>query len=246
MICGTNAFSAEGTSVVELLVNPISDICEFGSSPSGTITAVWSNGETEDVTSKASTSVSTITMDTTEIIYSFRGKSVTQTVSNIKKTMFPGNVPVLKDGNNNGSYTISDSEYFVKVNQASTVENSPILSLSMDLTNYSTMRITSQRLHAWNNTWVGYWLLSEANWKSGSNVGLPSAYLNNGANKSKCAVFYQMSTGGTAYHVTETLDYDISSLNGIYYLDIGTRTSSDNQDKREAIMRIYEILLLRD
>lgn len=159
------------------------------------------------------------------------------------KMIFPGSNPVLKVGVNNGSYSITDSEYYVKVNQASTAENSPILSLKMDVTKYNVLRITSKRQHAWNYTWVGYWLLSEANWKSGSNVGLPSSYLNNGANKSKCSMFAQWNTGG-AYNVTATIDYDISALTGIYYLDIGTRTSSDNQDKREAIMRIYNVELL--
>lgn len=160
------------------------------------------------------------------------------------KTIFPGSTPVLKVGVNNGSYTIKDSEYLVKVNQASRVENSPILSLKMDVTKYNVLRITSKHQHAWNYTWAGYWLLSEANWKSGSNVGLPSSYLNNGANKSKCSMFAQWSTGG-AYDTRQTIDYDISNLSGIYYLDIGTQTSSDNQDTREAIMRIYNVELIK-
>lgn len=246
MICGTNALAMEAIKVTDLLVSPTSDVYELGSVPSGVITAVFSDGSVEDVSSKISTDISVITIDTTAILYSFKGASVSQTVSNVKKTVFPGSIPVLKGGSNNGSYTISDSEYFVKVNQASTNETSPILSLAIDATDFSKITINAKRMHAWNWTNVGYWLLSAANWKSGTNYGVPSTYLASGVNRSKCAFIYEKTTGGTSYNVTESLDYDISSLTGTYYLDIGTYAHSDNQDKREAIVRVYSVELFRD
>ena len=83
MICGTNALAMEAIKVTDLLVSPTSDIYELGSVPSGIITAVFSDGSVEDVSSKVSTDISAITIDTTAILYSFKGASVSQTFSNV-------------------------------------------------------------------------------------------------------------------------------------------------------------------
>lgn len=157
------------------------------------------------------------------------------------KVVFPNTNPVLK-AQPSGTYGIETTRYWCRSQGRNS--NSPILSMHMDLTKYKTLSVTSQVIQAWNHTYTGYWLLSEANWKSGT-WNTPRAYLAGGTSQSKCAFRYEQTTGGTSKNITETKTYDISSLSGIYYLDCGAVTASDNADSRTATVYIQEIVLLK-
>lgn len=76
MICGTNAIGIIPVTLVELLVSPSSTAYENGATPSGTVTAVYSNGTEVDVTADATMSVSSIAYNTAEVIFSYEDLSV--------------------------------------------------------------------------------------------------------------------------------------------------------------------------
>ena len=153
--------------------------------------------------------------------------------------VFPGSTPTVK-ATRDGSYSIGSSNYYCTV--SSTNGQSPILSMAMDFTDWSTLQITSRAVGAWNYTNMGYWVLSSSNWKSG-NWGYPTSYLNSGALQSLCTFRWEKTSAGARTDVTETKTYDISGLSGTYYLDCGTYAHSDNSDARTATIYISSIIL---
>lgn len=115
MICGTNA---RGTPVtlVELLVSPSSTMYENGATPSGTVTAVYSNGTEIDVTAEAAMSVSSIAYNTTEVIFSYEDLSVSQTVSNVTYTLFYNSAITwsgFQSGGSAGAHSISTTQIYM-------------------------------------------------------------------------------------------------------------------------------------
>lgn len=101
--------------VSSLSVSPASTTYEVSATSSGTVTATYTNGKTQTVS--ATTSPSTIAYNTTSVTFSYGGKTVSQTVSNVTKTMFYNSGVTwtgYQSGGSSGAHSLSTTQMVMK------------------------------------------------------------------------------------------------------------------------------------
>lgn len=162
------------------------------------------------------------------------------------RVLWPGTAPELKAAND-GTYSIGDTEYNCQI--SARYGSTPILSMPVNTTGYSKLRVTVRCYCRYNVAVAGMWLISADNWKRSGYENVRNYIWYNGTPSlaQYCAYRYQKQTtsGSATLDTTETVEIDISNLNGLYYLDCGAAVSSGDAGNRPGRVYISSIELLR-